>query len=304
MDRCPLTIELVDRITSENAMQFRSLDQAVAALQPGEAGELESYIAFCISEGVQLECLASAYLTITNDTVREQIFFRRHGHYRYSTFEEVASSVYFDDNYMKRYMYGLALTLYLWPNHLEIVRFFRSTIADARGLAYLEVGPGHGAFFRHAVALGGFRSYLGVDISPTSLTMTKRLLSRAGPALEGKDWRLLQSDFLALPSDASRFDAIVMGEVLEHVERPELFLERIRALSSPEAFIFVTTAVNAPAVDHIFLFRSVEEVTAMATAAGLVVTNQLAVPYKGLSLEETVAQKLPINVALVLTPSG
>lgn len=302
MNPHPLTIQLVERISSDNAMHLRSLQQAISALRPQEARELESYIDFCVSEGIDLDLLALAYRTITDDTLREQIYFRRHGKYRYSTFAEVADSVYFADDYMRRYMYGLALTLYLWPNHLEIVRFFRKAIAGVAGNAYLEIGPGHGAFFRHAVALGGFCSYLGVDISPTSLDLTRRLLKHDDAALAGKDWKLVESDFLALADTETRFDAIVMGEVLEHVEDPGKFLERIRSLSNPGAFVFVTTAVNAPAVDHIFLFRSVDEVTNMATAAGLEVADLLAVPYKGLSLEEAVAQMLPINVALVLKP--
>lgn len=299
-----LTQQLVQRISMGNGMHLRSLEQALAELSTEEASELEDYLQFCISEDVSLDRLAQAYRTITDDTLREQIHFRRNGRYRHSTFEDVASSVYFDPEYMLLYMYGLALTLYLWPNHLEIVRYFRGAITDVRGSAYLEIGPGHGAFFRQAVALGGFQSYLGVDISPTSLDLTQRLLSRQGALPDKRDWQLMLSDFLEFGSDGRRFDAVVMGEVLEHVERPEAFLVRIREVCRPGAFIFVTTAVNAPAVDHIYLFRSVEEVTSMAAKAGLRVVDVLAVPYKGLSMQETTTQQLPINVAMILSPDA
>jgi 2-polyprenyl-3-methyl-5-hydroxy-6-metoxy-1,4-benzoquinol methylase len=92
-----------------------------------------------------------------------------------------------------------------------------------------------------------------------------------------------------------------MGEVLEHVEAPLAFLAKIRSLAAPGGFVFVTTAINAPAVDHIWLFRSPAEVTAMAAAAGLRVTAELVVPYTGLSLEESLRTRMPINIALALT---
>jgi hypothetical protein len=54
-------------------------------------------------------------------------------------------------------------------------------------------------------------------------------------------------------------------------------------------------------VDHIWLFRSPAEVTAMAADAGLQVTAELVVPYTGLSLEESLRTRMPINIALALT---
>lgn len=295
----PHTEELVALIAAKNPMQGRALQSARAGMHAEEASELEGYLGFCRSEGLTLEDLADAYQTITMDTLREQVYFQRNGRYRHSTFSEVADKVYFDPDYMSKYMYGLAITLYLWPNHLEIVRFFRRTLPNSKGGRYLEIGPGHGVFFRHAARKGGFASCTGVDISPTSLELTRRLLA-SDSELPPEKWELVNADFLAVDSLQGEFDAIVMGEVLEHVEEPLRFLVRIRELMASDAYVFVTTAVNAPAVDHIYLFRSVEEVVDMARQAGLGVRELVATPYKGCSMEDTVAQRLPINVAMVL----
>jgi 2-polyprenyl-3-methyl-5-hydroxy-6-metoxy-1,4-benzoquinol methylase len=294
------TGELVARICAAHPMQARALTAAVAGLLVDEAEELEHYLSFCEKEGQHTEQMAEAYLTITNDTLREQVYFQRHGRYRHASFDSVASAVYFDSTYMSRYMYGLALTLYLWPNHLQLLRYFRRMLPARRGGRYIEIGPGHGAFFRHAVRHGGFAECLGVDISPTSLAMTRRLLE-SDAALPGARWRLLEADLLAAEDLGTDYDAVVMGEVLEHVEQPQRFLERIRDMAADGAFIYVTTAINAPAVDHIFLFKSVEEVTDMAAAAGLNVVDILATAYSGCTMEETVQRRLPINVALVLS---
>lgn len=281
-------------------MQGRSLPAAVAMLVPAEVAELEGYLRFCATEGWGEERMSQAYITIANDTLREQIYFQRNKHYRHDRFDAVAASVYFDASYMARYMYGLALTLYLWPNHLQIFRHFRSVLAGMHGGTYLEVGPGHGAFFRQAMLHGGFRECVGIDISPTSLAMTRRALVSLGRSTR-TSWRLVEADLLAAIDIGGSYDMVVMGEVLEHVEQPQRFLERIRELSAPGATLYVTTAVNAPAIDHIYLFRSVAEVEGIARAAGLVVRDVFATPYAGCTMEETVRRNLAINVALVLS---
>lgn len=292
--------ELIRHVSAESPMQGRSLPAAVEQLVPAEAEALEQYLHFCSKEGWHSEKMAQAYITIANDTLREQIFFKRNHRYRHDRFESVAESVYFDPGYMARYMYGLALTLYLWPNHLQIFRHFQRTIAAARGGSYLEIGPGHGAFFRQAMQSGIFHTCVGVDISPTSLEMTRRMLESVN-VQSGVTWRLIETDLLAATGVGSGYDTVVMGEVLEHVEQPGRFLERIRDVAASDALIYVTTAVNAPAIDHIYLFRSVQEVEDLARSSGLVVRDVLATPYVGSTMQETVQNNLPINIALVLS---
>lgn len=290
--------QLLVELIKDSPMQADALRRTVEKLTDEEREDLADYVHLCVDNGVGLGRLSEAYRTISMDTLREQIHFRRHGSYRHSTFAEVADQVYFDPGYMSNYMYGLALTQFLWPNHLEIYRFFKASLARAGAGRYLEVGPGHGAYFRLALRSGRFEHCLGVDISPTSLQQTRQLL--ASEPAGGVPWELVESDFLDLPVPVTPFGAVVMGEVLEHVEDPAAFLRKTFALAGPGSFVFVTTAVNAPAVDHIYLYRSVGEVESMARDAGFTVVETLATPYPGRTMEQTVDDRLPINVALVL----
>lgn len=298
-DADALLCELMARIVRDSPMQASALERTMEKLTEEERADLGGYVHHCLDSGINLDRLSEAYRVISTDTLREQIYFRRNGRYRYSTFSEVADKVYFDEAYMSNYMYGLALTQHLWPNHLEISRFFRESLPGAHSGRYLEVGPGHGAYFRLAIRSGKFDTCFGVDISPTSLALTRALLE--SEPTNGTRWTLLESDFLTMDAAQARFDTIVMGEVLEHVEAPALFLEKLFQLANPGATVFITTAVNAPAVDHIYLYRTVEEVERMAEQAGFVVADKLATAYPGCTMEQTVAQSLPINVALVLT---
>jgi 2-polyprenyl-3-methyl-5-hydroxy-6-metoxy-1,4-benzoquinol methylase len=296
------TPALVDSLLANIAEQYPVhrgfLDHAIGRATPDEVTRLDSYLSFCLGKGLSVDYLTESYLTILGDTLEEQIYFRDHGSYRHSTFAEVAESVYHDRDYMDRYMYGLAITNFLWPNHVEMARLLHNTIPRDRGGRYLEVGPGHGFLLLDAIEVGSFDDYLGVDLSAASVEQTQTIVDHFHPDAPA---RVELRDFLeAADLEPGSFDAIVMGEVLEHVEEPEVFLRRIAELAKDDAYIFITTCINAPAVDHIFLWRTTDELEAMITGSGLKIVEPLRLPYEGKSLEESRAQALPINVAYVL----
>ncbi len=301
--------ELVEAIGRLDPLQRAFLARSQAFMAPADHRMLERYIDLCAARGYGVEELAEAYRTICCDMRKEQLYFARRGEYRYSRYEEVADSVYRDEEYMARYMHGLALTTFLWPNHLRMKDFFLATLPRDRPGRYLEIGPGHGLFFLNAVQQSAYDFFEGVDISKRSAELTSSLLEAA--EIDPSRYRISCRDFLDPDSeaisgsvDSAGFDAIVMGEVLEHVERPAAFLERIHQLAHQNAFVYVTTCVNAPAVDHIYLFRNSQEVASLVRAAGFEVVNELLVPHAEFDLAETQRRKLPINVALVLAKRG
>lgn len=295
--------ELVAQVSERRPLHARFIRDACRLLETSEQAEADAYVTHLLS-GHSMDFIAESYETILDDTLEAQIFFMREGRYPHSSFEEVAQSVYFNDRHMKRYMVGLAVTNYLWPNHVQIRRFFTETFPWDRGGKYLEVGPGHGLFLLQAMRSGRFEEFFGVDISAASLKLTDEVVRKALPAARGR-LRLIQADFLADSKDdepGGGYDVLVMGEVLEHVEQPGAFLKRLRALAKGDAHLFVTTCINAPAIDHITLFSSEAQIEALIAESGLGIRRQLAIPYFGKTLEQSVAARLPINVAYVLAP--
>jgi 2-polyprenyl-3-methyl-5-hydroxy-6-metoxy-1,4-benzoquinol methylase len=290
--------DLVSRITRKSTLHAPFVARAIAALTREELADLDAYLAHCVAEGHTVEELSNDYKLVVDDTLREQVYFFRHGRYRFSRYDEVAGSVYESPSYMGSYMRGLAITAFFWPNHAKMRRFFDHKVHGSGGGRYLEVGPGHGLYFLSALRRGGFARYDGIDISPSSVALTERLLG-AGRFGRFEGWRISVGDFLQADIEAPS-DMLVMGEVLEHVERPDRFLEQARAATHVGSSIFVTTCVNSPAFDHIHLFSSVSEVLAMARGAGLVVEESLVLPHEGTTLEASEEKRLPVNVALVL----
>lgn len=147
---------------------------------------------------------------------------------------------------------------------------------------------------------GLFDDLLGVDVSAASIAQTRAIIGYFAPTAAAKI-ELRQGDFLQAEWLApASFDVIVMGEVLEHVESPEACLRKIANLARPDAFIYVTTCINSPAIDHIFLWRTTDELETMIRGCGLGIRYACRLPYEGYSLEESLAKSLAVNVAYVL----
>lgn len=295
----PAVDELLGEIVRINPLQKNFIASSLDDATPSDFEELANYIGYCQQRSMDIPYLAGCYDVIVKDTLREQLYFQRHKRYRYSTFAEVADSVYFDDAYMSQYMHGLAITAWLWPNHREMHRYFASVIPTGVQGSYLEIGPGHGVYMMTAMQRASYEHFEGIDLSPTSVALTTGLLeSHNLPG--GPSWEIYCSDFLEDELHQDKYDAIVMGEVLEHVEQPLVFLKKIRELASDDTFIFITTPINAPAVDHIYLFESLRDIEELVEEAGLSVQASKMISYPGKSVEDSVAECLPINVALVL----
>lgn len=295
--------ELVDDFTSlvttENPLHTSFMKQSLSSMREDTRAELTDYLNYCLSIGLSLDYLALSYNTIVNDTLMEQMFFEENKRYRWSRFDELAHLVYFDDAYMQKYMYGLAITAFLWPNHTALHDFFIRTFPRGRKGTYLEIGPGHGYYFMRAARLGDFDRLLGVDISASSVAMTRDIIRHFGIEKKCRA-EVVETDFLAFQEGDEQYSCIVMGEVLEHVEDPGRFLSTIARLSGPSTHIFITTCMNAPAVDHISLFRTGKDVEDIITSSGLQIVDSCYVPYVGKTLTECEKKALAVNVGYVL----
>jgi len=290
---------LVEKIEALNKRQSNYFTRSLADLSNREVEILEQYLEYCLSEGLSLDYLARSYNTVVNDTFKEELYFRRNRRYRFNKYEDVAELVYSNPEYMSRYMQGLALTLCLWPNQAKIRRFFEETIPKRKRGQYLEIGPGHGFFFMAAMQLTLYDAFHAVDVSLTSVEMTKRIL-KSNVFGKFENYNVYHGDFTQFNS-FSKYDAIVMGEVLEHVEQPTTLLSKISDLSHEDTYIFISTCINAPAIDHIYLFESINHLEEIIRSSGLAIQRRATFPYVGLLLSECEERKLPINVALILS---
>src|SRR5258705_503604 len=81
------------------------------------------------------------------------------------------------------------------PTHAAMHEFFIRTFPKGSRGTYLEIGPGHGYYFRKAASLGNFDSMLGVDISPASVELSNDIMHHYG-VKSGATIEIRQLDFL------------------------------------------------------------------------------------------------------------
>lgn len=246
--------------------------------------------------GDGLARLCADYRWTCERLVEEEIHFRRCGTYRLSRFEDAAREVYDRPDFMAPYLNGLLLSQLLWAHHRGVMAHYRDRFLAEGGGRHLEVGPGHGLLLHLAAGSGRFDSLTGWDVSPTSLRRTAEALDRLGSTGVALGCQDLRS-----PPSGTRFDSIVVSEVLEHLEDPAAALRALAGLLAPGGRLFLNVPVNSPAPDHIHLFATPEEVVGLVEAQGLRVEDAAFFPVTGYSLERARKTRSTISCAVTAT---
>ena len=292
--------QLLENIISKNVLQEKALSKEIINLEPHHWVGLEALVSFFCTKGYSIDDIANAYLDFVGFFLEERKFFIKHNAYRYVSYQETAH-LYNDRKYMESYMIGLSLSVYLLKLQRDNMDFFISyckKIQASENSRFLEVGTGHGSYFVSAIKNTTFGSYLGIDISPTSVEITKEFTDYCMKN-DKKNYIILEKDFFDF-TDEDKFDMIVMGEILEHVEQPLSFLRKAASIATDNAPIYVSTAINSPFPDHIYIFRTVDEVRKMFNQAGLHIIDEIVITPNGINIEKAIKRKYDIVVAYIL----
>jgi len=253
------------------------------------------YIDFLQTEGISMDRIVNAYLSMVKGMVVEQVNFKRFGAYRHSTQKEVSHAVYSNDELMLDYMIGLLFSQFIWPNHRQMFLFFKERIKNLSGDKYLEIGPGHGLFFTEALYSGNFKKHIALDISRSSLEMTRSFIEYV-PNLSLESIEFKQLDFCAYDENET-FDFITIGEVLEHVEQPLLLLQKTHELLKPGGRTYISTCANCPALDHIYLYSDLLEIKEHIQSAGLKITEEIYFSVDAIPEKQWIKEKANVTYA-------
>jgi SAM-dependent methyltransferase len=261
------------------------------------------YISYLESENIPIEYAVEAYQKLCNDMMKCQVYFMKTGKYPTSSSEEANENIYSNEAVMKLYMIGLAISQFFWATHYEMYSCLIGSIRknSPNIKSYLEIGPGHGLFLNKAIELIEPGSKItAVDISSTSMAITKSIITYFKPENTNVNYHII--DMLKLNLD-EKYDFITMGEVLEHVNFPETLLLKLRDLMNKNARTFVSTCVNCPAIDHVYHFKTVDEIREMFHKCGLIIEEERVAAVEDLPFEEIMKRKITINYCAILKRS-
>lgn len=206
------------------------------------------------------------YAEFANDAMRNQVYFERTGTYRASNYAEVSAECYHNEEHMnRRYLPGMYISHYVWPQHFNMLRGFINgilpRIADCK--LFFEVGVGCGMYSKATLESLPEARGVGFDISSFSLEYTGSVMEAFGLqkrySLENRD---IQHGY------STKCDFMICQEVLEHLENPAEFCKWLFNMVRPGGHAYVTAALNAAHSDHIYLFRDPMELEDMLRSAG------------------------------------
>ncbi len=248
--------------------------------------------------GDELPAYVAGYRWVCETLVAEDLHFRRTGGYRWSTFEDAYREVYSRDEYMSNYLRGLLLSQVLWANQATAFQFYvEQFLARLKPEAdFLEVGPGHGLLIYFAARSSKIRSIAGWDVSESSLSMTRHTLDAIGIK---RPISLSRHNILEPATVFQAYDAIVVSEVLEHLDRPEAALDAVLKALRPGGLAFFNVPTNSPAPDHIFLWESPTAVEDLVRSRGFVIVKSDAAATTGYDLDRALRRKVNINSLIV-----
>jgi|TARA_Y100000031_G_C8152011_1_gene352809 2-polyprenyl-3-methyl-5-hydroxy-6-metoxy-1,4-benzoquinol methylase len=248
------------------------------------------YLKYLEKEGYSLNYAVDSYIKLCTDTLSEEIQFIKTGKYTMQSSEQALSEVYNNDDVMRAYMYGLAFSQFLWKNHYSIFNFYNDYLQKTESIRrYLEIGPGHGLFLWSAIKKFSHSIFTAIDLSSTSLELSQGFINFVFSNTQ--NIAFINTNIYDWDCE-DKFDFITMGEVLEHVEDPCRLLKRLSDLLIADGNVFISTCINCPAVDHIYLFKNVDAIREIIRESGLRIKKELLLPLQ--SITET------INYAAIL----
>jgi SAM-dependent methyltransferase len=238
-----------------------------------------------------------AFVQFSTDVVMAQGRYEASGSYEHSSYRACYDAVYADKDTMDDYLWGVYLTNFLWVHHLEISAFFEARFVAKlpERAALIEIAPGHGGWGLLALHRRPDARLDGFDISPSSIEIAGSLAAAAGLAERARYELRDALDLTSHPPGAA--DACICNFLVEHLEQPDRLFEVIHHVLAPGGKAFISGALTAAQIDHIYEFRRESELVILAERHGMRVLETLSVnPQRTLPR----ARFLPRSMSLVV----
>jgi 2-polyprenyl-3-methyl-5-hydroxy-6-metoxy-1,4-benzoquinol methylase len=164
----------------------------------------------------------------------------------------------------------------------------------------LEIGPGHGLLLYLATRSANVGKLTAWDISRASLDMTQHALDvlEAPRSAKFEEKNIFDPSIMA-PENGGAFDAVVLSEVLEHLEKPEQAVRVLFHLCKPGGRVWINVPANSPAPDHLYLVNEPEQAKQLVSDVGFKIVDAANFPMTGVTLDRAIRQKLTITCIIV-----
>jgi SAM-dependent methyltransferase len=270
---------LFDYVREQQPRALRGLEEA-RAVDPSAweplAERFLGWAAIVLGEEGWCPRCADAYARFSSDVIMAQARYEADGHYEFSRFADCNAAVYSQRDVMDDYLWGVYLTNFLWPHHVELSLFFRDRFISRLPAdpILVEIAPGHGGWGIWALSQRSDARLEGYDISPSSIAIASSLAVAAGVADRAAYTERDALDLTKMPAQSA--SAVICSFLIEHLEQPDALAAVIAHLLPPGGRAYLAGALTAAQVDHIYEFRKESELVSLCERHGLRVLETLS----------------------------
>lgn len=238
-------------------------------------------------------------IDLSLDFLKLQVLLERTGKYKYTTFDEVKKMYELEKETGPNYLWGLYFSEIFWKIHCNLIKFFKIKFVEKSPDIgkILEVPIGTGFYLSEFLLKKSAWSGLGIDFAENAVKFSNKICELNNIS---KKCEILQKDFFKFNSE-EKFDRIICGEFLEHVETPQDVIEKIVNILSKNGKIFLTAAIWAGGVDHIYLYEHPNEIREQIRRSGLRIEEELVQPVFEKDLKHPEKGKIAINYSAILS---
>ena len=231
---------------------------------------INKFMLYLSDNSYDLHFATMCYLRMISDLTFEQINYLKNGCYSNSSFMEVKKRIYDNEEKLESFKMGLFISEILWPQHFlvffEFIKLFNHY--GKKSGKIIDIGGAHGQYLNYVITNGNIEKPVLCYTNPVSLDMVNWFVPQS-------NYTMIEEDMV--PEHAKQYDWVVMGEILEHTENPGKYIEYSISLLRNGGFLFITAPINSPALDHVYCFKSKEEVLSLFEDKGLVIVNEFQV---------------------------
>jgi len=242
-------------------------------------------------------------IDLSFEFLKLQIQLEKTGKYLYSTFSEVEENLYSKNDSHEHgpdYLWGLYFSEIFWKIHYNFTKFFlQSFVNDVKNEGrVLEVPTGSGFFLCEFLQKNSKWKGTGVDLADSSISISQKILRTNH--ISKDSYVLKKYDFHNLKEE-EKFDRIICGEFLEHLENPLEALKKFNNLLKNDGKMFLTVAIWAAQFDHIYLYKNANEVRDHIQKAGFQIDKELVQVVFEKDEKDPEKSKIPVSYAGILS---
>lgn len=291
--------KITDKIAEGNPLQKKKIINQLKKYDNKTLSDLEKIALDIIivskKNKFTIKNISKFYNDLCIETMQEQLYLKKFNTYR-SIKEKKSNLKLYNSNFkMKKYILALMLTQIYWNSHVQIFKWYKKKIKNLNLKYFLEIGSGHGLLSKELIKKKNLKGVI-CDISQQSLNFTKNIL---GNFIKSNKIEFKKIDFFDLKPN-KKFDFVVMGEVIEHVDNPIKFLKKVKTIITKDGKIFISTCANCAQVDHIYHFKSIEQIRNLIKKTKLRIISELISPSEKIKKDKWKKEKISINYCAIL----